>query len=226
MSARMEPAAGHDARAHRPVDAHADEVLDAEAGPGLHLAQRHHLGVAAREGGGAEPQRQFRREVEGPPRPQDVERGDAERFAVIGVDQRGFRQRNRDRPCGVLASPLVEKPMEQRCQAIEDRLRSEREVGGLVVLDDQGAGEVGEPHRQRHSVDLRDQNGAGAGAHPEMARGAPALRRAEIALFDEAEPFQRGETVRDRGSPELGLAFDVEAGQGARPDKGQDGGEA
>ena len=109
----------------------------AQAGARLHLAEGHHLGVAAHPAWRAESQRKFGREIEAAPGLEDVEGRDVESVALVGVEQRDLGQRDADRPYALLPAALVEQPENERRQAIEDRFRAEREIDGLVMLDDQ-----------------------------------------------------------------------------------------
>jgi hypothetical protein len=66
------------------------------------------LGVAANPAWRAEPQRQFRREIEVSPGPQDVEAGGVEHVAVVRVDEGDLGQGQSDRPGSALSPALVE----------------------------------------------------------------------------------------------------------------------
>ena len=158
---------------------------------------------------------------------QDIEGRDVERVALVGVEQRDLGQRDADRPYAPLPAALVEEPEKERRQAIEDRLRAEREIDGLVMLDDQSAVEIRETDGERLAIDMRGEDGAGLGAEAHVARRAASDRRSEFALDDEPETLERRQPVGDDGAAEFGLAFDVETGRrDARADEREDGREA
>ena len=112
------------------------------------------------------------REIEAAPGLENIEGGDVEGIALIGVEQRQLGQRDADRPYAPLPAALVEQPEKERRQAIEDRFRAEREIDGLVMLNDEGAVEIGETDRERLAIDMRGEDGAGLDAEAHVARRA------------------------------------------------------
>src|SRR6476619_4341204 len=87
LRAAMETPIRRHARAYRAIEANTENILEAARPAGSHFPERHHLGVAANPAWRAEPQRQFRREIEVSPGPQDVEASRVEHVAVVRVDE-------------------------------------------------------------------------------------------------------------------------------------------
>ncbi len=214
---------GHDAGADCPIYADAEDIPRALAGARLHLAEGHHLRIASHPTWRAEAQRNLGWKIDAAPCFQDVEGRNAESLALVGVEQGDLRQRNPNRPHALLPAALVEKPDEQRGQPVENGFRAEREIGGLMVLDDQIPVEIRQSDRERRPIDVSGQNCAGVEAKPDAPRRAAAGGRAELALDDQAQPLQGRQTVGDNSATKLGMAFDVETSRrGARADQRED----
>ena len=133
-----------------------------------------------------------------------------EQLAIMRVNESDFGQRQSNSPSLVPAAALIQEPDEQRCQSLDDRVRAQRQVHGLVMLDDQRAGQVRKADGERPAVDLRNQHASRVRPEAHVA-GRPAPDgRTQIALLDKPEPLQHVEAVSDDGAAKFGPLLDLQ----------------
>ncbi len=213
LAAPVQCAARDQARPDPGADLDVEEVAGAPGGPRPQFAQGHHIDLVVhphrRVVPGGEP---VAHRVAVPPRHDRRRAGPAGRE----LDRPG--QPDPDAPDGglrhLLGAHPVEQVVEERLHAVEHRVRPLGDVGGLGVLGQHRARQVGDPDAEARGAELGGEDDPGPGTEPQLTRSAATARRTEFALLDQPPVGELADPLGDHGASEAGEPADLGTGSG------------
>ena len=184
LRAAVDATVDDDAGADPAADLDEDEVVDAATAAGRELAERHHVDVVVDPDGDV-----ALREVL--PHGVAVPAGHDRRrdgLARVELDRAG--DADPDPPQRAGGAGLCDALVEERVDVREHLLRPGGDVGRLLAVDDDPAGEIGERDVGARRTEVGHEQVARVGPEAEQSRGAAAGRDAHAVLREQAEVDQ------------------------------------